>query len=47
MYIDSDNVGPEFGGAIGIVYSLACALSAAMNVIGFAETLVSILNVIS
>jgi len=41
----NDDLGPEFGGAIGIVYSFACALAAAMNVIGFAETLVSIFNV--
>lgn len=38
--------GPEFGGAIGIVYSFANAVAAAMYVIGFAETLVSIFNVL-
>jgi solute carrier family 12 sodium/potassium/chloride transporter 2 len=45
-YLISRSLGPEFGGAIGIVFSFANAVAAAMYVIGFAETLVDILRVI-
>ena len=45
-YLISRSLGPEFGGAIGIVYSFANAVAAAMYVIGFAETLVTLLGVI-
>lgn len=38
------SLGPEFGGAIGIVFSFANAVAAAMYVIGFCETLVSLLQ---
>ena len=34
----SRSLGPEFGGSIGIVFSLANAVAAAMYVVGFAET---------
>ena len=44
MNLISNNKGPEFGGAIGIVYSFANAVAAAMYVIGFAETLVYLLK---
>ncbi|XP_067665544.1 solute carrier family 12 member 3-like [Haliotis asinina] len=37
-YMISRSLGPEFGGAIGIVFSLANAVAAAMYVVGFAET---------
>ncbi|KAK3600458.1 hypothetical protein CHS0354_013014, partial [Potamilus streckersoni] len=37
-YMISRSLGPEFGGSIGVVFSLASALGAAMHVIGFAET---------
>ncbi|TWU27764.1 amino acid permease [Bythopirellula polymerisocia] len=40
-YIISRSLGVEFGGAIGIVFFLAQAISVAMYVIGFTEALVS------
>jgi len=42
----SRSLGPEFGGAIGIVFALANALAVAMYVIGFAETIRDILRVL-
>ena len=44
-YLISRSLGPEFGGAIGIVYSFANAVAAAMYVIGFSETLVAVFKV--
>ena len=41
----SRSLGPEFGGAIGIVFALANAVAVAMYVIGFAETIRDILKV--
>ena len=32
-------LGPEFGGPIGIVFSVANAVAAAMYIVGFAETM--------
>lgn len=48
----SRSLGPEFGGAIGIVFSVANAVAVAMYVVGFAETIrdilmASIMNLIS
>lgn len=37
--------GPEFGGAVGIVFSLANAVAVGMNTVGFAEALVELLVV--
>ncbi|KAL3866005.1 hypothetical protein ACJMK2_043346 [Sinanodonta woodiana] len=37
-YMISRSLGPEFGAAIGVVFSLASALGAAMHIVGFAET---------
>ena len=31
-------IGPEFGGAIGIIFSVANAVAVAMYAVGFAET---------
>jgi solute carrier family 12 sodium/potassium/chloride transporter 2 len=44
-YLISRSLGPEFGGAIGIVFSFANAVAGAMYCIGFAETLVTLLDV--
>lgn len=38
-YMISRSLGPEFGGAIGLIFSLANAVAIAMYVVGFAETL--------
>ncbi|XP_064609144.1 solute carrier family 12 member 1-like [Liolophura sinensis] len=43
-YMISRSLGPEFGGAIGIVFSLANAIAAAMYVVGFAETVVQLME---
>lgn len=45
-YMISRTLGPEFGGAIGIIFALANAVAVAMYVVGFAETIVDILEVI-
>jgi amino acid transporter len=42
-YFISRALGPEFGGAIGLVFSFANAVAGAMYCIGFAETLVFLL----
>lgn len=44
MITNFRSLGPEFGGAIGIVFSFANAVAAAMYVIGFCETLVNLLE---
>lgn len=41
----SRSLGPEFGGAIGLIFSLANAVAVAMYVVGFAETLKNLLVV--
>jgi potassium/chloride transporter 9 len=38
-YLISRALGPEFGGSIGLVFFLGQALNAAMNVLGFVESL--------
>ncbi|KAJ6240776.1 solute carrier family 12 [Anaeramoeba flamelloides] len=42
-YLISRNLGPNFGGAIGIVFSIANAVSVTMYVFGIIETLIEIL----
>ena len=37
-YLISRSLGPEFGGSIGLIFSLANAVAVAMYVVGFAET---------
>ena len=44
-YMISRSLGPEFGGSIGVVFSLANAIGAAMYVVGFAETVQALMSV--
>ncbi|XP_014780900.1 solute carrier family 12 member 3 isoform X2 [Octopus bimaculoides] len=37
-YMISRSLGPEFGGAIGVIFAMANAIAAAMYIVGFAET---------
>lgn len=41
----SRSLGPEFGGPIGLVFSIANAVAVAMYVVGFAETAVALMEV--
>lgn len=43
-YLISRSLGPEFGGAIGLIFAFANAVAVAMYVVGFAETVVEILK---
>ncbi|XP_033219683.1 bumetanide-sensitive sodium-(potassium)-chloride cotransporter [Belonocnema kinseyi] len=43
-YMISRSLGPEFGGSIGIIFSLANAVACAMYVVGFCESLVDLLR---
>lgn len=40
----SRSLGPEFGGSIGLIFSLANAIACAMYVVGFCESLVDCLK---
>ncbi|XP_020505058.1 solute carrier family 12 member 2 isoform X2 [Labrus bergylta] len=42
-YLISRSLGPEFGGAIGLIFAFANAVAVAMYVVGFAETVVELL----
>uniref|UniRef100_A0A914Z7T2 Uncharacterized protein n=1 Tax=Panagrolaimus superbus TaxID=310955 RepID=A0A914Z7T2_9BILA len=42
-YLISRSLGPKFGGAIGVIFSIANAVAVAMYVVGFAETIVELL----
>ncbi|CAD6197682.1 unnamed protein product [Caenorhabditis auriculariae] len=42
-FLISRSLGPEFGGSIGIIFSVANAVGAAMYVVGFAETVRDVL----
>lgn len=44
-YMISRSLGPEFGGAIGMIFSLANAVAVSMYVVGFAETVRDVLKV--
>ena len=43
-YLISRSLGPEFGGSIGVIFSVASAVATAMYVVGFAETVRDILR---
>ena len=43
-YLISRSLGPEFGGSIGVTFSVASAVATAMYVVGFAETARDILR---
>uniref|UniRef100_A0A8C5S078 Solute carrier family 12 member 2 n=1 Tax=Laticauda laticaudata TaxID=8630 RepID=A0A8C5S078_LATLA len=43
-YLISRSLGPEFGGAIGLIFAFANAVAVAMYVVGFAETVVDLLK---
>lgn len=43
-YLISRSLGPEFGGSIGLIFSAANAVACAMYVVGFCESLQSLLN---
>ena len=37
-------LGPEFGGSIGIIFALANAINASLNVVGFSQTLQDVMK---
>lgn len=41
----SRSLGPEYGGSIGVIFSIANAVAVSMYVVGFAETLRDLLRV--
>ncbi|XP_059486836.1 solute carrier family 12 member 1 [Neocloeon triangulifer] len=43
-YMISRSLGPEFGGSIGLIFSLANAVACAMYVVGFCESLTDLLG---
>ncbi|XP_041980816.1 bumetanide-sensitive sodium-(potassium)-chloride cotransporter [Aricia agestis] len=42
-YMISRSLGPEFGGSIGLIFSMANAVACAMYVVGFGESLISLI----
>lgn len=44
-YLISRSLGPEFGGSIGLIFAFANAVAVAMYVVGFAETVVELMQV--
>lgn len=40
----SRSLGPEFGGSIGLIFSLANAVACAMYVVGFGESIIDLLK---
>lgn len=44
-FMISRSLGPEYGGAIGMIFSVANAVAVAMYVVGFAETVRDLLMV--
>lgn len=44
-YLISRSLGAEFGGSIGVIFSIANAIAVAMYTVGFAETVNTLLTV--
>ena len=42
-YLISRSLGPEFGGAIGVLFTFASSIATALHIIGFSETLKTVL----
>lgn len=42
----SRSLGPEFGGSMGLIFSLANSLAVGMHIAGFAETVCMLIEVI-
>uniref|UniRef100_A0A914X1N1 Solute carrier family 12 member 2 n=1 Tax=Plectus sambesii TaxID=2011161 RepID=A0A914X1N1_9BILA len=43
-FLVSRSLGPEFGGSIGVIFSIANAVGAAMYIVGFAETVADLMK---
>lgn len=43
-FMISRSLGPEFGGSIGLIFSLANAIACAMYVVGFCESMLDLLT---
>lgn len=43
-YVMSRVLGPEWGGSIGIIFAIANAINCSLNVVGFSQTLQSIMQ---
>lgn len=44
-FLISRSLGPEFGGSIGVIFTLANAVGGAMYIVGFSETVLDLLKV--
>lgn len=44
-YMISRSIGPDFGGAIGVIFAIANAVAVSMYVVGFSETVRDLLKV--
>ena len=43
-YVMSRILGPEWGGSVGIIFALANAINASLNVVGFCQTVQSMMK---
>ena len=46
-YLISRSLGPEFGGSIGVIFSVANAVAVSLYLVGFAETVQALMQVLS